>query len=161
MGTRSKYRREGLRVRSAWRLYGHVLSCSDGCVSFKLKKEFVLAAETYSLSLPQSGPNKYHYTLDVPGQLINLADNPSVAVVEIDSIFIYTATVEDKETAEPYILYDVTTILGSMPEGPGHVTRKRFSEFDLLHKLVKSSCVHRLSHFDFLLKTHVSSRVQP
>ena len=85
------------------------------------------------------GPNKYDYTLDVPGQLINLADNPSVATVNIDSIFIHHATVEGKGTAEAYILYEVTTILASMPEGPGYVTRKRFSEFDLLHKLVKSS----------------------
>ena len=85
------------------------------------------------------GPNKYDYTLDVPGELINLADNPSVATVNIDSIFIHHATVEGKGTAEAYILYEVTTILASMPEGPGYVTRKRFSEFDLLHKLVKSS----------------------
>ena len=85
------------------------------------------------------GPNKYDYTLDAPGQLINLADNPSVATVNLDSIFIHNATVEDKGTSEAYILYEVTTILASMPEGPGHIARKRFSEFDLLHKLVKSS----------------------
>eukprot|EP01043_Picozoa_sp_COSAG02_P106532 COSAG02_NODE_42534_length_383_cov_1.545775_1_plen_54_part_10 len=41
-----------------------------------------------------AGPNKYDYTLDAPGQLVNLADNPSVATVNLDSIFIHNATVE-------------------------------------------------------------------
>ena len=52
---------------------------------------------------------------------------------------------ENKESADAYILYEVTTILCDRPEGPGHVTHKRFSEFDQLDKLVRSSFSAKLN----------------
>ena len=61
------------------------------------------------------------------------------------SIFIRKTTVENKESADAYILYEVTTILCDRPEGPGHVTHKRFSEFDQLDKLVRSSFSAKLN----------------
>jgi hypothetical protein len=89
--------------------------------------------------------NKYEYSLDVPGEVMDLAEHWLTATVELDSIFIRKATVENKESADAYILYEVTTILRDRPEGPGHVTHKRFSEFDQLHKLVRSSFSAKLN----------------
>ena len=89
--------------------------------------------------------NKYDYSLDVPGEVMDLAEHWLTATVELDSIFIRKATVENKDSADAYILYEVTTILRDRPEGPGHVTHKRFSEFDQLHKLVRSSFSAKLN----------------
>lgn len=83
--------------------------------------------------------NKYEYNLDIPGEVIDLVENWLMATVELDSIFIYSAVVEQRDSTDAYIMYEVTTILKDRPEGPGFVACKRFSEFDMLHKLVKSS----------------------
>ena len=97
------------------------------------------------VTVTRLGSNKYEYNLDVPGEVMDLSEHWLTATVELDSIFIRKATVEDKESGSPYILYEVTTILRDRPEGPGHVTHKRFSEFDTLHKLVKSSFSAKLN----------------
>lgn len=98
--------------------------------------------------------NKYDYSLDVPGEVMDLAEHWLTATVELDSIFIRKATVENKDSSDAFILYEVTTILRDRPEGPGHVTHKRFSEFDQLHKLVRSSFSAKLNRSkEFVMPT--------
>eukprot|EP01048_Picozoa_sp_COSAG05_P010417 COSAG05_NODE_915_length_6628_cov_1.974269_2_plen_454_part_00 len=101
-----------------------------------------------SLACTRVGTNLYDYALTMPGQVMDLSEHWLTATISLDTIFVRKATVESKDSSDAFILYEVQTFLRSAPRASGHpgfITRKRFSEFDELHKLIKSSFSAKLA----------------
>jgi hypothetical protein len=101
-----------------------------------------------SVGIVRVATNVYEYQLDVPGEVLDLSEHWLTATVELGAIYIRKATVENEDTADAYICYEVQTLLRGQSRASGdegYLTLKRFSEFDTLHKLVKSSFSAKLN----------------